>query len=330
VIEPDTTQPESEASSTGCVQQVDRGSLFLDHIRLSARRRLFRRWWIHLLLLLATSVTTTVFGFALWQSFVAGEPVDADWILHAYQEFFHGSPQILRGMSFSLPLLAILLAHEIGHNVAAFRSNIDASLPYFLPFPSLFGTLGAFIRIRSPIYSRKSLFDVGFSGPIAGFAFLLPFLFAGLALSHTQTIGHAQGTFAFGTPLLLRWVEHFRFPGVPPSSISLHPLAMAAWVGLFSTAINLLPIGQLDGGHILYAAFGERGHRVVSNILIALLGVAGFFYAGWWLWACLLFIGRRHPLIYDSTPLGRNRLSLAFTALLLFILSASVVPVSIR
>ncbi|MGA8028452.1 MAG: site-2 protease family protein, partial [Bryobacteraceae bacterium] len=207
------------------------------------------KWWLSALLFALTLVTTTIFGFAWVASFASGRPFDPDWIFQGYVRFAHGSSGIWIGLNFSLPLLVILLAHEIGHYVECRRWRVAASLPYFLPSPTLFGTLGAFIRIRSPIYRRESLFDIGVSGPLAGFIVLLPFLAAGVSMSRVIHDAGSQGTFVFGTPLILRFAEWLRFPGIPSSDLSLHPMAMAAWAGLLATAINLLPMGQLDGGH---------------------------------------------------------------------------------
>ena len=173
------------------------------------------------------------------------------------------------------------MAHELGHYLAAMYHRVDASLPYFMPSPFL-GTFGAFIRVRSPIYSKRVLFDIGAAGPLAGFVFLLPALSVGLAFSKViPNIAH-QGMMQFGAPGLEWLMERLIFPGVRSADIYLHPVARAAWIGMFATALNLLPIGQLDGGHILYSFFPHR-HKLVSKLLcIALLphgmaldGVAG-------------------------------------------------------
>lgn len=292
--------------------------------------RVPRRWWLHILLLCLTLLTTTAFGFALAQSFAAGEVFDVRWVEEAYSRLLHADPALVSGFEFSLPLLTILISHELGHYVACRIWHVDASLPFFLPSPALLGTFGAFILVRSPFYRRRALFDIGVSGPIAGFIVLLPFLIAGVALSRVVPGIGAHAPFIFGTPLLMRAVELAFFPHVPASSLALHPMAMAAWAGLLATALNLLPIGQLDGGHILYALFGERWHRVASTMAVVALFVLGFFYWPWWFWALLMFLfGRRHRLVYDRASLSRTRESIAAVAAVLFVLSISVVPVRV-
>jgi membrane-associated protease RseP (regulator of RpoE activity) len=287
-------------------------------------------WWLNLLLFVLTFLTTTIFGFALTRAFSTGEPLDVSMVFAGYARLTRGDTHLWTGLQFSVPLLLILLAHEFGHYFDCWRWNVDGSLPYFLPSPTLFGTCGAFIRIRSPIYSRQALFDIGVSGPIAGFVMLIPFLVLGVSLSHIVPAAAHQTRFVFGTPLALRALEALRFPHVPAVYVSLHPVAVAAWAGLLATAINLLPMGQLDGGHILYAVLGERWHRYVTLAFIAVLVVLGFFYWAWWVWAALLFLfGRRHPLVYDQTPLSRGRVWLSAAALVMFLLSFSLVPVSI-
>lgn len=286
-----------------------------------------RRWWLNVLLFLLTLGTATLFGFALVESFSREQPFDLEHWFDAYALLGRGSAALWSGLEFSVPLLLILLAHEFGHYVLCARRGVNASLPYFLPSPMLFGTFGAFIRIRSPIYTRKNLFDIGIAGPVAGFIVLAPFLIAGVSMS--RVMRHpVPATFVFGTPLAVRLLEWIRFPGVSPGAILLHPMAMASWAGLLATAFNLLPMGQLDGGHIVYAVAGPRGHRAISTALIAVLALLGFLYWPWWFWAAVMFLfGRRHPLVYDQTPASRSRLVWAAVALALFVLSISVVPV---
>jgi membrane-associated protease RseP (regulator of RpoE activity) len=287
-----------------------------------------RFWWLNVLLFVATLLTTTVFGFALVESFSAGRPFDVDRLVSAWVRFARGDQGVWAGLGFSAPLMVILLAHEFGHYIVCAQRGVNASLPYFLPSPMLFGTFGAFIRIRTPIYTRKSLFDIGIAGPIAGFVVLLPFLIAGVWMSHIVRGAAERGPFLFGTPLALRIAEWIRFPHSSSSDILLHPMAMAAWAGLMATAFNLLPMGQLDGGHILYAVFGPRGHRLISSGVIAILALLGFLYWPWWFWGLVMFfLGRRHPLVYDGTLVSRERVMLSAFALLLFIVCISVVPV---
>ncbi|MDQ2844165.1 MAG: site-2 protease family protein [Acidobacteriota bacterium] len=292
----------------------------------SSRRPL--QWAIHALLFLATFLTTTAFGSALADSFSRQRPLNIDSVVDCYVRLAHLDRAIWQGLCFSLPLLAILLAHELGHYLECRRRGVDASLPYFLPSPSLFGTFGAFIRIRSPIYSREGLFDIGIGGPLAGFIVLLPFLIAGAMLSKTTSAPVPADSIIFGTPLLLRLVEVFRFPLTPAPRILLHPTAISAWAGLFATALNLLPIGQLDGGHILYALGAEQWHKRVGFGFVFLLAIAGFLYWPWWIWGGVMFLfGRRHPLVYDNTPLSTGRVFLCVAALIIFVLSATIVPV---
>jgi hypothetical protein len=290
-----------------------------------------RYWWLNVLLLGFTFLTTTAFGSVLAEDFRLGLTLDTESVYRGYTRLVHLDRTIWSGLSFSLSLLTILMAHELGHYVACRRWRVDASLPYFLPSPTLLGTFGAFIRIRSPIYTRTILFDVGASGPFAGFLVLLPFLAAGMWLSRLAPGVGQRGEFLLSSPLLFRFAEYIRFGPAAPANILLHPVAIAAWAGLLATAINLLPIGQLDGGHIIYSLFGEIGHRIVATAFVGVLVLLGFAYWPWWGWAVLMFFfGRRHPLVYDSTPLSGWRVTLSAGALLVFILSISVIPVATR
>jgi membrane-associated protease RseP (regulator of RpoE activity) len=295
------------------------------------------RYWLHALLLAATLVTTTVLGSGLARSFAENRPLDFVTDLSGYVRAFHNPASLAAGLPFSLTLLIILLAHEAGHYVAARYYRVDASLPYFLPMPifTFIGTMGAFIRIRSAILSRKSLFDIGVAGPIAGFVMLLGPLVTGVALSRVVPGVAERGEVILGTPLLLRLVEMAQFPGVPTANISLHPVAYAAWVGLLATAMNLLPIGQLDGGHILYSFIG-RWAKYTSRVFILGLAGMGFYQifttsykAGytWLLWAALLTIfGSRNPSIIDPRPVIGTRRWLGVFSLVMFVLSFTPVP----
>jgi len=297
------------------------------------------RYWLHALLFALTLLTTTVVGAGLAQSFdnctpTGCRPFDFD-PFGGYQQMWHNPAYLLGGLPFSLTLLAILLAHEMGHYLAARYYRVDASLPFFIPAPTLIGTLGAFIRIRSAILSKRVLFDIGIGGPLAGFVALLLPMAAGVSRSKIVPGIGTQGDLLFGTPLVLRLFEAMIWHRAP-ADIYLHPVARAAWVGLLATALNLLPIGQLDGGHILYSFLGERT-RILSRFFVAALAALGAvqlftteYRVGymWLLWAVvLLFVGMRHPSIVDPTRLGRTRNWLGFAALIIFLLTFTLAPI---
>jgi membrane-associated protease RseP (regulator of RpoE activity) len=294
------------------------------------------RYWLHALLLFLTLVTTTVVGSGLARSFAESRPFDFDTDLRGYIRMWHDPGSVLDGLPFSLTLLAILLAHELGHFLAARYYRVDATLPFFIPAPTLIGTLGAFIRIRSAILSKRILFDIGIAGPLGGFALLVWPLAAGVSLSKIVPGIGERGELLFGTPLVVRLFEMVLFPGVSMHDIYLHPVARAAWVGVLATALNLLPIGQLDGGHVLYAFVGERT-RILSRIFVlALAGLGAFqlfttsYKVGYtWLgWALVLFFfALRHPAIVDPSPIGRTRGRLAVLALIIFLLSFTLAPI---
>jgi membrane-associated protease RseP (regulator of RpoE activity) len=285
------------------------------------------RYWLHFLLLFLTLITTSVVGAGLAASFAAGTPFHIEDI-YGYQQLWRNPAYLLNGLPFSVTLLGVLLAHEMGHFWTARYYGVDASLPYFLPVPTLIGTFGAFIRIRSAIVSKRILFDIGIAGPIGGFLVLLLPLIAGVSLSKVIPGLAESGDVSFGTPLLIRALEWAMFPGVEAADIYLHPVARAAWVGVLATALNLLPIGQLDGGHILYAFFGERV-KYFSWLLVAAFIPMGFFFAySWWFWAILLlFFGMRHPSLVDPTPIGRTRTRLAFFALFMLVVCFTPSPI---
>ncbi|HUI82475.1 MAG TPA: site-2 protease family protein [Bryobacteraceae bacterium] len=292
------------------------------------RVRVRDRYWLHGLLFVLTMITTTVVGSALQYDFDRNLPFDIEHSFEAYSRAWLHPMVLLQGLPFSLTLATILLAHEFGHYLACVYYRVDASLPYFLPAPSLTGTFGAFIRVRSAIYSKRVLFDIGVAGPLAGFVFLLPALSVGLAFSKViPGIGHL-GTIHFGTPLLQLLLEKAVFPGAGAADIYLHPVARAAWIGIFATALNLLPIGQLDGGHILYAMAGDH-HKRVSVLAIAALIPLGIFY--WWVWlfwAAILFVGRRHPVVNDASHLDPGRRQLGWLSLAIFVLCFTFAPIA--
>ena len=285
------------------------------------------RLWLHLSLLLATLVSTCAAGARIAYNFHHNLPafrLEAD--LLAILEPIQHPQLLLDGLPFALVLLLILGAHEFGHYYFCVRYGLHASLPYFLPAPSFIGTFGAFIRIRSIIYSRCDLFDVGVAGPMAGFAVLVPCLLVGLWHSRVIPGIAERGDMIFGKPLMLLACQSLIFPHISSTDIALHPVARAAWVGLFATALNLLPIGQLDGGHVLYAWFGERYQRR-SWIFLAMLIPFGFFWWPWWVWAAILFwMGRKHPYIHDDIGLDPVRRRWAIGAVILFILCFMPAP----
>jgi membrane-associated protease RseP (regulator of RpoE activity) len=286
------------------------------------------RYWLHALLFLLTLLSTTVVCAGFAQSFARNMPSSFDGDLHGYVRMWQQPSFLWQGLPFSLTLLTILMAHEMGHYITARYYDVDVSLPYFLPAPTLIGTMGAFIRIRSAIFSKRALFDIGIAGPLAGFVVLLGPLAVGLSLSRVSPGAVHHSDLIFGSPLLLQLFERIAFPGVRVEDIYLHPVARAAWVGLLATALNLLPIGQLDGGHILYAFAGEKT-RWLSRFFVALLIPMGIFFAySWLLWAVLLFFfGMRHPVIYDPYPIGRARTWLGIAALIILILTFTLSPV---
>lgn len=274
--------------------------------------------------------TTTLVGAHMQYNFSHNQPFfDIERLGEIFTLGLKSPSLFLAGLPFSLTLLTILMAHELGHYVACVYYNIDASLPYFLPSPMpITGTLGAFIRIRSAIYSKRILFDIGIAGPIAGFIFLLPALGVGLAFSKILPGINHQGTIQLGMPALQWIAQKLIFPGVPAADIYLHPVARAAWVGMFATALNLLPAGQLDGGHIIYALIG-RSQKWITNIFLVALLPMGKLWTGWWFWAVMLFFfARKHPPLYDQTDIGVSRTKLGFVALAIFLLCFSIAPIN--
>ena len=280
------------------------------------------RTWVNVVLLLATVVSTTFLGFFHYQGFVT----DFDGTVQRQVSMWHG-------LWYSATILAILGCHEMGHYFACRYYRVDASLPYFLPAPFLTGTLGAFIRIRQPIPTKRMLFDIGVAGPIAGFLVVVPTLFLGLSLSRVLPLPTDFTGIELGEPLLFRLAAWLIWGDTPAGySLNLHPMAFAAWFGLLATALNLFPIGQLDGGHISYATLGSRSTLVTigATVLTILLT---FRSPSWIAWAVLIVVmmvtmGPRHPRTLDHhIPLDRTRVWVAVGALTMFILCFTPVPV---
>ncbi len=267
-----------------------------------------------------TLLSTLAAGAQFAAAYAAGHAPVFDDFFSAYLRPFTHPRLFVPGVPFAAALLGILLVHELGHFFACRYYHIEASYPYFVPAPTLIGTLGAFIRIRSPIANRRALFDMALAGPLAGFLVAMPIL--AFAIRHSRVIsGGEAASLIFGQPLIERLLEAWLQPGIPHVNLLLHPVGRAAWVGLFATALNLLPAGQLDGGHILYTLASGR-HRIISLCVALALVPMSFLWMGWALWAVLLLaIGFRHPPLMDRwEPLDRRRRMLAGVALAIFIL----------
>jgi membrane-associated protease RseP (regulator of RpoE activity) len=280
---------------------------------------------VHTGLFLLTVLTTTFVGAGHYAGFASEfvyEPATIDGA------FF------LRGLWYSLTILLILGCHEMGHYLACRFYNVDASLPYFIPVPFLLtGTAGAFIRIREPIPTKWMLFDIGIAGPIAGFLVAVPALIWGLSMSSVAAIPPDFQGQELGEPLLFQAVEYVLW-GVPPSGydVNLHPVGFAAWFGLLATALNLFPVGQLDGGHICYAVLGRRSSRI-TILTVGVMIVLTYFSLSWLVWTMLMMVmllmfGPHHPRTIDEdVPLDRTRLVLAGVALAIFAVCFTPAPI---
>jgi membrane-associated protease RseP (regulator of RpoE activity) len=290
------------------------------------------RVWRHVVLLALTIVTTTVVGVLHYVSFLAD--FNADTSLFAAADLAR-LEILFSGFWYSGTILAILGCHELGHYLACRYYDVDASLPFFIPAPlPLTGTLGAFIRIREPIPTKRMLFDIGVAGPIAGFLVAVPALFLGLALSNVVQLPPNFTGVSLGEPLLFQLVSKLLW-GTPPEgySINMHPMAFAAWFGLLATALNLVPIGQLDGGHIAYAVFGRRSSHLTLIMIVLAVGLTAFVSTSWLVWtvlmvAMLFTFGRHHPRTFDEdVPLDRRRLMLAIFALVMLVICFTPAPI---
>lgn len=245
-------------------------------------------------------------------------------------------PQLLAwGLGFALPMLCILLAHEFGHWLACRHHRLPATPPYFLPAPAGLGTFGAFIRIRAVIRTKRQLLDVGVSGPIAGFLMLLPFLVLGVAASEPGTLqvsddlgASPRWLYLPGRNLLVGLVSSLVHGSADLPLVEPHPFLLAAWVGMFATMLNLLPLAQLDGGHILYAAAGRWQRRLALPLWLG-LALLGLRWPGWWVWCVVvLVLGLRHPPVIDErTPLDRRGRWLVASAVLILVLCFLPVPI---
>jgi membrane-associated protease RseP (regulator of RpoE activity) len=289
-----------------------------------------RSLFIAIAMLLLTAISTLAAGAQFAAAYAAGrQPALDDFAVSYFQPFFQ--PRLfLLGVPFAVTLLGILLAHELGHYFACRYYRIQATYPFFIPAPTLIGTLGAFIRIRSPIVNRRALFDVALAGPLVGFLVAVPALAVAIAKSKF-VLGAPDGLVVFGQPLIERILEALLRPGIAHETLLLHPVGRAAWVGIFATALNLLPAGQLDGGHILYALYSEKHRRVTLAVAVLLVPLAIHYWLGWFMWAVLLIaIGFRHPPLIDRwEPLDRRRRSWALVALAIFVLCFMPAPLAV-
>lgn len=287
------------------------------------------RVWVHILLFVLTVVTTTMVGALHYFGFNLGFNSDAvvlpnfsDPALYPY------------GLWYSATILAILGCHEMGHYLACRYYRVNASLPFFLPAPlPLTGTLGAFIRIRERIPSKVALFDIGIAGPIAGFLIAVPTLFMGLAMSKIERIPEDFAGVELGEPLLFRAAAWLVWGDMPDGmSLHMHPMAFASWFGLLATALNLFPIGQLDGGHVAYAVLGRRSTLITLAMVCVAVGLT-FVSSSWIVWTILLLImlvaiGPHHPpTLNDDVRLDQGRLLLAFAALIMLIVCFTPAPI---
>jgi membrane-associated protease RseP (regulator of RpoE activity) len=286
-------------------------------------RRRPQRVWLHVLLFLLTVATTTGMGVFHYVSFASD--------LGTRDVAISGAT-VLQGLLYSATVLGILGAHEMGHYVACRLYHIEATLPFFIPFPSIFGTLGAVIRIRDAFPTRRALFDVGIAGPIAGFVALLPALFIGLKLSTIVPTPAQMAGWNLGEPMLFRVAARLMLGQIPDGlSLNIHPMVFAAWFGMLATAWNLLPFGQMDGGHISYATFGEISTRLSLATVVGAVGMS-LISSSWiamtlLMLAMLYFLGPRHPrVLYEYEPIGTRRQLLALFALVMLVLCFTPVP----
>jgi membrane-associated protease RseP (regulator of RpoE activity) len=292
----------------------------------SPRPKFKDRVWRHVVLLLLTIAATTLAGIDHYDGFLRDfrEPTSFPPLTLAFA---------LNGLWYSGTILAILGCHEMGHYLACRYYDVDASLPYFIPAPFLTGTLGAFIRIREPIPSKRMLFDIGIAGPIAGFLVAVPALFVGLAMSRVVSLPPKFSGLTLGEPLLFQFAAKVLW-GTPPEgfSINMHPMAFGAWFGLLATALNLFPIGQLDGGHISYAVLGRRSSHVTLAAIAVAVALASFS-SSWIVWTVLMVMmlvlfGRHHPRTPDEdVPLDRTRVLLALFALFMLVVCFTPAPI---
>jgi hypothetical protein len=309
------------------------------------------RYWLHILLLLATCFTTLVMGARMQYNFEHNRPalsfsddplVDetgrresisffpADWVRS------HPA-RLLGGLPFMATLMFFFLAHEMGHYLFCRRYGVYATLPFFIPVPTPIGTMGAVILIRSRIRSRTALFDIGIAGPIAGFIVALAVLVISLTLSKPMQMGVGQPDYELGYPQIFKFAHHLLTStglihgsaALPLDRLLLHPMAIAAWVGMLATSLNLLPGGQLDGGHIIFS-IAPQAHKLVSRLtILILLFMSYYLWTGWFLWALLLWLSSfRQPQVAEWPRVSGGRLWLSVFALVMLLVTLTLAPLA--
>src|SRR4030043_2097383 len=264
-----------------------------------------KRLLLHLILFIITFLTTVLAGALQSGVNVFEEP-----------EKFH------KGLPFAFTLMSILLAHELSHYIASKKHNIEATLPYFIPAPTLIGTFGAFIKMKSPVTTRKALLDIGISGPLAGFIVSVIVSVIGLYLSRVVPVQETKDALSLGDSLLFATLSQLILDYQPGSEdVLLHPVAFAGWIGFFVTSLTLLPIGQLDGGHIAYGLFGRRSRVIFLIAIVVMAFITVFYNPGWFLLLILIILfGFRHPPpIDDTTPLDWRRKIMGGVVFLVFL-----------
>lgn len=288
------------------------------------------RTWLNILLFIITAVSAFFVGITWSLSYKYAESLSHPEQIPLSLEILR-DPQILRlSFVYAVVLIGILLAHEMGHYLTCRYYKISATLPFFIPAPTLIGTMGAFIKIRSPIQEKHQLFDIGVAGPLAGFVLAVPAVLYGLSVSKVVPSLPKEGALLFGEPLLIKIAGVFLFKGAGSGyDVVVHPVAFAGWVGLLVTALNLFPIGQLDGGHVFYSLIGPRVRKYAKFILAAFIIMGVFLWMGWFVWALLIsFLGFRHPPVMDEErPLSRGRKIVTVVVLVIFVLSFIPAPV---
>lgn len=293
---------------------------------------------VNLVLFVVTLVSVLLINFLNEIGTVFGEEVstlgDGEVFVFAFRKLAEDPSLLLIGLPFTVAFLAILGTHEFGHYFAAKYHKSAVTLPYFIPFPTLWGTLGAVIQLRSPTRSRRELLDVGAAGPLAGLVVAVPLLVYGLMHSELRPLPTEGSYILEGGSLLYVGLKYLVFGRMLPGGgedVFLHPVAWAGWSGLFVTAINLFPVGQLDGGHVLYALFGEKT-RYIGRVIIAVMVVLGFFWSGWFFWALVttILIGTGHPPpLNDITPLGKKRRLVGWLIIVAFVLVFIPIPLRV-